>query len=177
KYHTQGAVVALSEKDKIIYEKSFGYKDVENKEKPTMDTVFGIASLTKSFTCVGILQLVEAGKIDLNAPVVKYIPQFTIPDQAALKQMTVHHFMTHSSALPPLPSIEYAMDRAWNPKEMPDYKETMEEDIEIENYADLLAFIDEANLQLLGQVGSVFSYSNDAYSLLGLIIENVTGMS
>lgn len=176
KYHIQGVMVAMQKEGEIVYDKGFGYRDVENKRAPTLETVFGIASLTKSFTCVGIMQLVEAGKIDLHAPITTYIPQFIIPDKDALAEMTVHHFMTHSSALPPLPSLDYAMERAWNEEGMVDHKESHEDAIPLQTYEQLIAFIDEANVQLLGKVGEPFSYSNDAYGLLGLVIENVSGI-
>lgn len=176
KYHIQGSIVALQKDDEIVYEKAFGYRDVEKEEEATIETVFGIASLTKSFTCVGIMQLVEQGKIDLQAPIIDYIPSFTIADKDQLPKITVHHFMTHSSSLPPLPSLDYSMEREWNEAGMVDYKESYEGAVPVQTYDELLRFIDQANVKLLGEVGSIFSYSNDAYGLLGLVIENVTGI-
>ncbi|MGG1663640.1 serine hydrolase domain-containing protein [Brevibacillus sp. NRS-1366] len=68
-----------------------------------MDTVFAIGSLTKSFTCVAIMQLQEAGKLSVHDPVKKYLPNFRLTN-GSTEQITIHHFMTHTSGIPVLPS-------------------------------------------------------------------------
>ncbi len=69
--------------------KSFGYRDQERKLPIDEDTIFGLASVTKSFVALSIMQLVEAGKVDLDDPVSKYIPEFTNRNQKPVK---VWHF-------------------------------------------------------------------------------------
>src|SRR5699024_10904181 len=138
KYHIQGSVVALQKDDEIVYEKAFGYRDVEKKEEATIETVFGIASLTKSFTCVSIMQLVEQGQIDLHSPISHFSRAVTFAHKDQLPKITVHHYMTHSSSLAPLPSLDYSMEREWNEAGMVDYKESYEGAVPVQTYDELL---------------------------------------
>lgn len=178
KYQTPGCIVAIRKGDGIIYEKTFGYQNIKQKRPIDRHTVFGIASLTKSFTCVAIMQLYERGKIDINGPITRYLPSFSIKEKDKLQKITVHHFMTHSSGLPPLPSLDDAMMRKKNSAPLVDYKEAeLAQDVPIDSYEALMNYIGSLDFELLDEPGKCFSYSNDAYGLLGAIIENVSGMS
>ena len=64
-----------SARGKVAYVASFGYRNLESKEPMTEDTIFAIASMTKPITCVGVMRLVEQGKIGLDDPVSKYLPE------------------------------------------------------------------------------------------------------
>ncbi|WP_096190365.1 serine hydrolase [Evansella halocellulosilytica] len=180
KHQIPGVAIGFSRNGSIIYEKGFGYRDIDNKLPVTMDTVFGIASVTKSFTCVAIMQLQEDGKINVHDPVVKYLPEFSTPSKLT-KMMTIHHFMTHTSGIPPLPSLVYAnkrsLDKDPSVKDYPGLKIKNPDREPIDTYEQLMAFISELDFELLGYPGSEFSYSNDCYALLGAIVERVTGMS
>ncbi len=70
------AVRAFRKSGEIIYEKYFGFKNEEKKELIDENTIFGIASITKSFVALSILQLLEQGKLSLEDPISKYIPYF-----------------------------------------------------------------------------------------------------
>ncbi len=67
---------------------------------PTPQTPFFIGSLTKSFTALAVMQLVEAGKIELDAPVQRYLPWFRVADLWASARMTVRHLLNQTSGLP-----------------------------------------------------------------------------
>jgi CubicO group peptidase (beta-lactamase class C family) len=88
--------VLISQNDEIIYKKSFGYADIENKKKNTEKSIFSIASVTKPLTAVGIMKLVEAGKLTLETPISTYFPDF-IPDYS--KDITIRHLLNHSSGM------------------------------------------------------------------------------
>jgi len=88
--------VLISQNDKIIYRKSFGYADVENHKKNTKKSIFSIASVTKSLTAVGIMKLVDQGKLTLETPISTYFPNF-IPDFS--KKITIRHLLNHSSGM------------------------------------------------------------------------------
>ena len=77
----------------------FGYRDQERKLPIDEDTIFGLASVTKSFVALSIMQLVEAGKVDLDDPVSKYIPEFTNRNQKPVK---VWHFYVTQRAFYPM---------------------------------------------------------------------------
>lgn len=90
-----GAVL-VSKKGQIIYNKAFGLADREWNIRNTVDTKFRIASISKPFTALLVLQLVEEGKIDLNRPITNYIPDYKgkLGDS-----ITIHQLLTHTSGL------------------------------------------------------------------------------
>src|SRR5690625_4645984 len=95
-----GIALGFSKNEQNIYKKGFGYRDMDKRLESTIDTVFCIGSITKSFTCIAILQLEEAGKLSVFDPVVKYLPEFKLKNSKDVKQMTIHHFMTHTTGIP-----------------------------------------------------------------------------
>lgn len=181
KHKIPGASVAIAKEGEILYHKGFGFRNVEDSLPITEDTVFGIGSITKSFSCVAIMQLQEVGKLNVLDPVIKYLPEFKVKNKEALKHITIHHFMTHTAGLPPMPSLFYAMKRSLDidpsVKNYPGLNITFEDHEPIDTYEQLMQFIDEQDIELLGAPGTHFSYSNDAYALLGTIIERVSGKS
>ena len=181
KYHIPGTSVALAKEGEVIYQKSFGFRNVVNAYPINEDTVFGIGSITKSFTCVAIMQLQEQGKLQVHDPVIQYLPEFRLKESSTVKEMTIHHFMTHSAGIPPLSTLYYAMKRTMEiDPSVKDYKsllvDTKDTDY-IDTYEQLMDFIANENAELLGMPGKHFSYSNDSYALLGCIIERVSGKS
>lgn len=175
-----GAVVAVAKDGELIYEKGFGYRDREAQLPPDLDTVFGIGSITKSFTCVAIMQLQEEGKLSVHDPVVTYLPEFRTPDEEHTRKVTIHHFMTHTPGLPPLSSLIPAMLRSMQDdpaaEELLKHPEFAEKE-PIDTFEQLMAYIGDQPIELLGPPGTEFSYSNDAFGLLGAIIERVSGKS
>ncbi|UED70543.1 serine hydrolase [Brevibacillus sp. HD3.3A] len=146
-----GLAVALSLHGQTIYAKGFGVRDLDTKEPVTPETVFGIASVTKSFTAAAIMQLVHEGKLSLDDPVNKYLPSFRLTGCDAGK-IQIRHLLSHTSGVPPLLRKE--------------------ELIQFHEHLDYLAHVEFA---ALGEPGQYFSYANDMFLLLGAIIERVTG--
>ncbi|WP_164684805.1 serine hydrolase domain-containing protein [Brevibacillus reuszeri] len=178
KKKTPGAILALAQDGELVYHHSFGYSDVEHKTAITLDTVFGIGSCTKSFACAAIMHLQDAGKLSVHDPVVKYLPEFRTPDAEKTKQISIHHFMTHTTGLPPLPALSISLKRSFEADlHMREVVEQMKEVNPIDTYEELMEFIASQPFDLLGEPGDEFSYSNDAYALLGAIIERVSGKS
>ena len=93
------AVAIVDRNGNTQYEKFFGYRDQERKLPIDEDTIFGLASVTKSFVALSIMQLVEAGKVDLDDPVSKYIPEFTNRNQKPIK---LWHFLCHTAGFYPM---------------------------------------------------------------------------
>jgi CubicO group peptidase (beta-lactamase class C family) len=152
-----GAAVALVHEGRVIFSQCYGYADIEKKVAMTEDTYFMVGSLTKSFTALAVLKLIEQGKIDPNADIKKYIPDFSIRkfhDEEA--PITVNHLLTHTSGL----MIDYYA-RFTSEKEYSD--------------AELLSQLQ--NEYLCFKPGSACKYSNVGYRLLSMIIERVTGES
>jgi CubicO group peptidase (beta-lactamase class C family) len=146
-----GALVCVGSTQEIVYSKAFGNKQVEPEVIPmTLDTIFDCASLTKVFTAVGVMLLVQEGKINLTDRVTKYIPEFGVHKKEFI---TIEHLLRHRAGLCP----DNALD---------DYKEGKEK---------ALAHICDLSLEY--EPGTGFVYSDVGYILLGFIIEKVTGVT
>src|SRR5690625_5281068 len=173
-----GAIVVLGEKGNKAYEKAIGFSRLNDKRSVTNETVFGLASVTKSFTCAAIMHLQERGLLKISDRVREYLPEFRMMDDQRIDDITIHHFMTHSSGFPPLFALQFAMKRPTikNPQVYEHIGEDKEQSI-LHTYEDLMDYIAEQNLKLFAEPGRQFSYSNEAYSLLGAIIERVSGQS
>lgn len=175
-----GAFIGIAKDGKLQFAEGLGYRDREKQAEITPDTVFGIGSITKSFTCVAIMQLQEADKLSVHDPVVTYLPEFRTKDEERTKRITIAHLMSHTSGLPSLPTLYYAMRRSMEVDPvMKDNQSGIDftDHEPIDTYEQLMAFIAGLDVELLGEPGTEFSYSNDGYSLLGAIIERVSGQS
>ncbi|HET7089850.1 MAG TPA: serine hydrolase domain-containing protein [Anaerolineae bacterium] len=151
-----GVSLAIVEGDRIVHLRGFG-RARPGGEPPLPHTPFPIGSLTKSFTALAVMQLVEAGKIDLDAPVQRYLPWFRVADPQASAQMTMRHLLNQTSGLPTSSGEPCPADFDTSPGAT-------------ERQARALS-----TLVLTRPVGSAFEYSNSNYNLLGLIIEAVSG--
>ncbi|WP_096435175.1 serine hydrolase domain-containing protein [Alteribacter populi] len=178
KYKVPGTAIAVSKDGEALYQRGIGYRNLEKKLTVTEDTIFGIASITKSFTAIAIMQLQEAGKLSVEDRVITYLPEFNISRKEQADKITIHHFLTHTSGLPTLPSLYFAMKRSMenDPSVTDKQQARLKEHDPIDHYHHLIAFISELEFDLLGEPGTEFSYSNDAYALLGAIIERVSGL-
>ena len=148
---TPGAVALVWHDGQVVYRKAFGERSIEPRRAPmTVDTIFDIASLTKVVaTTIAIMQLEEQGKIRINDPVVKYIPEFA---QNGKEDITVRELLTHHSGLPK--SLDLA--EVWHGKET----------------AYRMAFGEK----LLDPPGAQFLYSDVDFIVLGALVERVTGL-
>ncbi len=179
---TPGLSLGLAVRGRPLRLRGYGFRDREAKRPATPNTVYGLASVTKSFTALAILQLAEAGRLRVDAPVVRYLPEFRTPTPAWTRRITLHHFLTHSSGLPPLPSIYYAAARSLARDPPYDPKTARRVGIDpshapIDTYEGMLEFFATERYRLLGPPGRYFSYSNEAFGLLGAVIERVTGQT
>ena len=150
-----GAAVALVHEGRVIFSRCYGYGDTGKEVAITEDTYFMVGSLTKSFTALAVLKLIEQGKINPHADIRKYIPDFSIKNlYDGEVPITVNHLLTHTSGL------------------MIDYYAHLTGEKKYSN-ADLLSQL--RNEYLCFKPGSVSKYSNIGYRLLGMMIEQVTG--
>lgn len=155
--HIPGASLVIVEGDRIVHRRGFG-RARPGGEVPTSGTPFLIGSLTKSITALAVMQLVEAGKVELDAPVPRYLPWFRVADPQASARMTVRHLLNQNSGLPLLPSEVAQAD-------FDDSPGVMERQVR-----------DLATLKT-NPVGAKWEYSNLNYNILGLIVQVVSGES
>lgn len=172
-----GVAIAIAAGETVIYSRGFGWRDRDRRLPVTADTVFGVASLTKSFTALAIAQLVEQGLLVYDQPVQQYLPAFTVKGYPA-EAVSIRHLLTHTSGLAPLPTLFYSI-RQHTPSAKMAGEQSAGGDPEppIAKAQDLLDYLRSGEYDTLGPAGAYYSYSNDCYALLGSIIEQVSGQA
>ena len=153
-----GAALAVVQGDRIVHLRGFGKADSSGRAV-TPQTPFTIGSTTKSFTALATMQLVEAGKLDLDAPVQRYLPWFDVADQGAAAGITIRHLLNQTSGFP---TRESAAQMA----------RPNSSDSALERYVR-----DLRTVHLTAPVGTTFQYSNTNWNILGLIVQTLTGQS
>jgi len=175
-----GLSLGLARNGQVVVSQGYGFRDRERRLPATPATVYGIASMTKSFTALAILQLEEQRRLKVTDPVVRHLPEFRTPDSRWTRRMTIHHFLTHTSGLPPLPSIYYASARSLARDPPYDRRVARRVGIDpdhapLDTYEQVMEFLATERYRLLGPPGRYFSYSNEAFGLLGAVIERADG--
>ena len=151
-----GAAVLVARDNKIIFQNAYGKASLKTSEMITPRYVFRIGSVTKQFTAVAILKLATQGKIKLDDPVIKFIPEFSNG-----RSITLRHLLTHTSGIP-----SYTGLAGQQGPEQEAAEQTIQERFNV--------FKD---LPLEFAPGARYEYSNSGYFILGMIIEKVSGMS
>lgn len=174
-HQTPGAIVALTNG----YEQGFGYRDRENQLAVMTDTVFGIGSITKVMTSIAILQLQEAGKLSVDDLIQARVPEVTFTGS---KEIKLHHLMTHTSGMPPMNTLFYANKKSMEQDGSFELQLKLgvpldQEQESIDSYEDLIHYLNTSEFDTLDQAGQSFSYSNDGYALLGMVVERVSGQT
>ncbi|MHB1311676.1 MAG: serine hydrolase [Gemmatimonadaceae bacterium] len=152
-----GAAVAVVKDGKVIVARGYGLKMLGSPEKVSPDTRFGIASNTKAFTATAIGMLVEEGKLQWDAPVIRYLPDFAMYDPFVTREITIRDLLVHRSGLG-----LGAGDLLWWPASTYDRKEIMRR----------LRYIKPAT-----SFRTAYAYDNVLYLVAGEVIERVSGMS
>jgi len=149
-----GVSVLIAEKNNIVYKKAFGSANVELNVAMQPDMLFRIGSITKQFTAIGVLQLVEQGKISLHDHIQKYIPNF--PSKGYT--ITIENLLTHTSGIPDYSNADTTHNLY----------------IERHDFTakQLIKYFDYMPLEF--EPGAKYNYSNSGYVLLAYIVEKVT---
>ncbi len=153
-----GASIAIVHKNDIYYSKSWGVTG-ESEEKVTAETPFVVGSISKSLTGLGIMRLVDAGIIQLDDPVQKYMPWFTLQDPQAASQITIKQLLTQTSGISTYSGL------AISDKESKDLSAIKNNVVSL------------SNVKLTATPGEKHQYSNANFSILGALIEEVTNQT
>ena len=176
-HEASGIAVAIIDKSgKTQYEKFWGVRDLESGKEVNGDTIFGLASVTKSFTALSIMQLEEKGIIDLDAPISQYIPEFTNKNQS--KKVTVRHLLSHAGGFFPLPRILVGnVAESLGLDEEKDGDFAYNDAVAQEGVKLVAERLDAQTKEngLNGQPGEYLSYCNDGFGLLSDIIRRYGG--
>ena len=147
----------IAKNHKVNIENAFGFASREYAFENRTSTLFNIASITKLFTAVAALQLVEKGKLDLNEPIGSYLPDY--PNQLVKDSVTINQLLTHTSGL----NNFYVNRFIKSPK------------LDYTAVADFLLLF--ATDSLLSSPGTQYNYSASGFVVLGLLIEHASGKS
>ena len=151
-----GLAIGIVADNEIVYARGFGVKSIETREPISMTTIFHMASVSKPFVATAIVQLVERGKVQLDAPDITYLPYFKLDDDR-YRDITVQHMLSHVSGMPDVEDYEW---------DKPQYDEGA-----LERYVRSLS-----SKKLISEPGEKFAYSNMAFECLGDVIAKVSGM-
>lgn len=157
---TPGLAVTVLRDDEVVLQRGYGYADVTTRAPMSERSGVVIGSTTKALTCTAMLQLVEQGLVDLDAPIRRYLPWFRVADDEASERMTVRQAITHTAGLPPSaadnPFFLFSDDDA---------------DDALDRYVRSLAAT-----PLLWPPGEGWLYANDGFVIAGRIVEVVSGL-
>jgi CubicO group peptidase (beta-lactamase class C family) len=151
-----GAVMGIVVDGELAWVKTAGVRDIESRAPVTPDTVFRIASMTKSFTALAILKLRDDGKLTLDDPVERYVPAFkalSYPTNDSPK-ITIRHLLTHSEGFPE--------DNAWGDRQLAQTDQTID------------AWIRQG-IPFSNAPGMAYEYSNYGFAVLGQVVQRVSG--
>lgn len=158
-YNVAGMAVAVTDGEKIIYSEGFGVDSVDVPDVPTSaDSIFRIASVSKTFTAVVIMCLSEEGVLDLDTPIKNYIPDIEFSKPEAKETMTLRHLLTHTAGMP---ADDYMHAGSTDESTMNDV---------------ILETLPTLKLSSLPGEGK-YQYSSWGYNLIGCVASVVTGKS
>ena len=162
-YHIPGVAIGIIDNG-IVTTRGLGVTNVEDALPVTEHTVFPIASISKTFAATAMMRLVEQGKVDLRAPVRKYLPDFKVRDEAVSRDVTVWNLLTHTSGWEgQVSGPERGEDTLRN------FVTTVSDLMQV-------APFDAARDDAQGKPpAAVWSYNNAGFSVAGRVIETVTG--
>ncbi|HEU4629232.1 MAG TPA: serine hydrolase domain-containing protein [Gemmatimonadaceae bacterium] len=155
--HVPGMAYGIIVDGRLAHVGTAGVRDVAARAPVDSTTVFRIASMTKSFTAVAILQLRDAGKLSLEDPVERYVPELAglrYPTSDAPK-ITIRHLLSHSAGFPE--------DNPWGDRQLADTDEE-------------LSRMMRAGIPFSTAPGTSYEYSNYGFAILGRVVANVSGM-
>ena len=153
KTNETGATALVARNGQIVYKKAFGMANLEYNIPMQVDNIFRIGSITKQFTAVAILQLMEQGKLNLQDDITKFIPDYPMHGH----KITIEHLLTHTSGIQSLTAMK-------------DFRERMILDL---TPSELINYFKNQPMEFTP--GTKWNYNNSGYILLGYIIEKISG--
>ncbi|PCJ52112.1 MAG: hypothetical protein COA79_24555 [Planctomycetota bacterium] len=152
-----GASISIFNNKEVLFTDGFGFSNIEKEINASSSSIYRVASITKLFTATAIMQLKELGKLNLNKPVIEYIPWFKFSKELDLDKVTILNLLTHSAGIPRESAHPY-----WITLNFPD-KEGVKEGLKDQR-------------QILPS-NKMWKYSNLGFGFLGEIIEIISGYS
>ena len=159
-----GMAVGVVRNGRLDFFYPHGVADIASNTPITEDTVFRIASITKTFTAIAVMQLWEQGRVDLDAPANDYLRAFQlVPTKAGHRPATLRHLLTHTSGLPEMVHPSRALRYAFG------------ESVELGHPLPTLGEYYRGRLRLVAEPGTRFVYTDHNFAAAGQIVEDVSG--
>jgi len=152
----------LIEEGELVHSIAYGFRDIASAAPASTTTLYGVGSVTKSFTALSIAKLVEEGKLDFHDRITDYLPL----KQRAFQDVEVHHLLTHTTGIPGLGFAEALIFRAIGQCSHP---------LPVLSADEIVPYLDEVDNWIEAKPGEKMFYLNEGYYLLGELISKVTG--
>jgi CubicO group peptidase (beta-lactamase class C family) len=156
RHSVPGVGLAVVMDGKVIYTKGYGVRDTKTGATVNADTLFAIGSVSKSFTSLGAMQLVDAGKLSLSTKVNAVLPNLKFSDSSKGAQVTLQNLLSHSSGMPRADDLWYF-------------------DKSIKTREDMLGTV--AKIPFNEPIGTSWQYCNQNFVIAGAMLEKTTGKS
>jgi CubicO group peptidase (beta-lactamase class C family) len=161
-YRIPGLAIAVVEQDSVVFQKGYGIADPTERQV-TIKTPFFLGSVTKSFTAIAVLKLVEIGRINLDTPIIRYLPWFTMKDGAvrsySSNRITLRQLLHHTSGISSLTG-QITLSKKY------DKFDALE--LQVRSFS---------NTSLAHEPGTCYEYANANYQIAGLVAQVVSGQS
>ena len=169
-----GLAVGVVRDGRLDFFHGHGFADIASNTPITEDTIFRIASVTKIFTAIAVMQLWEQGFVALDAPANDYLRAYKlIPAQAAFRPATVRHLLTHTAGIPDVVDASDLFHPDWGRFEA----RLAARSVRVGEPMPSLAEYYRGGLHLVADPGTAFAYTNRGFATLGQIVQDVSGKS
>ena len=172
-----GMAISVRGPEGVLFEKGFGLRDMEKGLEPDENTVFGIASMSKSMTTLACCMLQTEGKLRLSDPICKYFPNLHIPGTPD-EWVTLEMIGLHRAGLPPMPPLEWSIAMNSVERDSKWYRHMLATaPNKMDRIEQVVEYISAGNYRPLGMPGEYMSYSNDGYALLSYVVDQAAGVT
>ncbi len=171
-----GVTVCVKGPEGTVFEKAYGHRDGTLSVPTDMDTMFGIASMSKSITCLALSILETEGKLSWNDPVYKYFPVFSVPG-APRDAVTLRTLAQHTSGIPPMEPLEWsiAVNSINRSGEWIDAMRSSAPN-PMATIDQIIDYIAHCQYPTVGAPGENMSYCNEGYAILSYVVDQAAGI-
>ena len=177
KKNLAGVSACIMNESGPVYTFSEGFRDAALSFPVDTDTMFGIASMSKSITSLCLCILEAEGRLRLEDPVSRYIPQFRVPGQPK-EAVTLFHLMNHTSGIPPMEPLEWSIALNTPGRDESKWAQAMRRTAPnpMATIEQILDYIANCPYPMLGAPGEIMSYSNEGYAILSYVVDKAAGV-
>ena len=177
KKNLAGVSACIMGPEGMVYAWNHGFRDLEQSIMPDHDTMYGIASMSKSITALCACILHTEGRLSIHDPVIDYLPDFRVPGQPK-EAVTIRHLAMHTSGIPPMEPLEWSIAMNSVDRSESEWLLTMRRTApnRMDKIEQIIDYIAASGYHTLGAPGEVMSYSNEGYAILSYVVDKAAGM-